>query len=38
MAMSRFRLKARDMNVGVVEGGVEWGNHKFIVRTLIDLG
>lgn len=35
--MARFPLKAWDEN-GILKGGIEFGTHKFIVRTLLDLG
>lgn len=36
--MARFPLKARDAENGALIGGISWGTHKFILRTLMDLG
>lgn len=36
--MARFHLKAVDGENGALIGGIEWGPHKYIIRTLMDLG
>src|SRR6266852_3517621 len=36
--MARFPLRARDSKNGRLVGGIKWGPHKFILRTLMDLG
>lgn len=38
VAMARFPVRGKDVKDGKIEGGVKWGIHKFILRTLLDLG
>lgn len=35
--MATFPLRGKEVD-GKVIGGVEWGTHKFILRTFLDLG
>ncbi|KAF8317753.1 S-adenosyl-L-methionine-dependent methyltransferase [Cantharellus anzutake] len=36
--MARFPLQGKDAKNGKIEGGISWGVHKFVIRTLLDLG
>lgn len=38
VAMAAFPLQARDGENGTLKDGINWGTHKFILRTLMDLG